>query len=126
MYNPATGEQTGEVVLGSTADVDRAVETARAAFETWRFSSLTQRQNIMFAFRELVATRRWISPKSSPRSMGRPSMMLSARCKEASKWWSSPATSPTSSRGFLGAGFDGRRHIHDSPAARGRRRDHPV
>ena len=58
VYNPATGEQTGEVVLGTTADVDRAVESARSAFETWRFSSLTQRQNIMFAFRELVATRK--------------------------------------------------------------------
>ena len=43
VYNPATGEQTGEVVLGSDADVDRAVQTARAAFETWRFSSLPPR-----------------------------------------------------------------------------------
>ncbi|HEU5113377.1 MAG TPA: CoA-acylating methylmalonate-semialdehyde dehydrogenase [Acidimicrobiia bacterium] len=58
VYNPATGEQTGEVVLGTAADVNRAVETARTAFDTWRFSSLTQRQNIMFAFRELVATRK--------------------------------------------------------------------
>ena len=58
VFNPARGEQTGEVVLASTADVDRAVRTARAAFETWRFSSLTQRQNVMFAFRELVAARR--------------------------------------------------------------------
>jgi malonate-semialdehyde dehydrogenase (acetylating) / methylmalonate-semialdehyde dehydrogenase len=58
VFNPATGEQTGEVELGSAADVDRAVQTARSAFETWRFSSLTQRQNIMFAFRELVATRK--------------------------------------------------------------------
>jgi len=58
VFNPATGEQTGEVALGSHADVDRAVQTASAAFETWRFSSLTQRQNIMFAFRELVATRK--------------------------------------------------------------------
>ena len=58
VFNPATGEQTGEVELGSAADVDRAVQTARSAFETWRFSSLTQRQNIMFAFRELVAARK--------------------------------------------------------------------
>ncbi len=58
VFNPATGEQTGEVVLGSAEDVDRAVQTARSAFETWRFSSLTQRQNIMFAFRELVAARK--------------------------------------------------------------------
>ena len=58
VFNPATGEQTGEVALASGADVDTAVRAARTAFETWRFSSLTQRQNIMFAFRELVAARK--------------------------------------------------------------------
>jgi len=58
VFNPATGAQTGEVALASGADVDVAVEAARNAFETWRNSSLTQRQNIMFAFREIVAARR--------------------------------------------------------------------
>jgi malonate-semialdehyde dehydrogenase (acetylating)/methylmalonate-semialdehyde dehydrogenase len=58
VFNPATGEQTGEVALASASDVDTAVVTARRAFESWRFSSLTQRQNIMFAFRELVAARK--------------------------------------------------------------------
>jgi malonate-semialdehyde dehydrogenase (acetylating)/methylmalonate-semialdehyde dehydrogenase len=58
VYNPATGSQTAEVPLASTADVDTAVQSANKAFETWRYSSLTQRQNIMFAFRELVAARK--------------------------------------------------------------------
>ncbi len=58
VFNPATGEQTGEVALATTADVDRAVQSAARAFETWRFSSLTQRQNIMFAYREMVAAPR--------------------------------------------------------------------
>jgi len=58
VFNPATGEQTGEVSLASAADVDVAVTAAQEAFETWRYSSLTQRQNIMFAFRQLVAARR--------------------------------------------------------------------
>ncbi|MEA1902457.1 MAG: CoA-acylating methylmalonate-semialdehyde dehydrogenase [Actinomycetota bacterium] len=57
VYNPATGEQTGEVALASTSDVDVAVRSARAAFETWQHSALTKRQNIMFAFREIVAAR---------------------------------------------------------------------
>lgn len=57
VFNPATGEQTAEVVLGSAADVDAAVRTADRAFQTWRYASLTQRQNIMFAFRELAAAR---------------------------------------------------------------------
>ena len=58
VFNPATGEQTGEVALASAADVDVAVTAAHEAFETWRYSSLTQRQNIMFAFRQLMAARR--------------------------------------------------------------------
>ncbi len=58
VYNPATGAQTGEVALASAADVDRVVSVAAKAFETWRYSSLSQRQNIMFAFREIVAARR--------------------------------------------------------------------
>jgi malonate-semialdehyde dehydrogenase (acetylating)/methylmalonate-semialdehyde dehydrogenase len=58
VFNPATGEQTGEVVFASVDDVDAAVRTAAEAFETWRYSSLTQRQNVMFAFREIVAARR--------------------------------------------------------------------
>ena len=58
VYNPATGEQTGQVAMATTADVDRAVATAKDAFAEWRHSPLTRRQNIMFAFRELVAKRR--------------------------------------------------------------------
>jgi malonate-semialdehyde dehydrogenase (acetylating)/methylmalonate-semialdehyde dehydrogenase len=58
VFNPATGAQTGEVALASATDVDKAVRAARRAFETWRFSSLAQRQNVMFAYRELVAARR--------------------------------------------------------------------
>ena len=58
VYNPATGMQTGEVLLAGADDVDTAVKTAAKAYESWQHSSLTQRQNIMFAFRELVASRR--------------------------------------------------------------------
>jgi malonate-semialdehyde dehydrogenase (acetylating) / methylmalonate-semialdehyde dehydrogenase len=58
VFNPATGQQTGEVVYASAADVDAAVGAAREAFDSWRYSSLTQRQNIMFSFREIVAARR--------------------------------------------------------------------
>jgi len=58
VFNPATGQQTGEVAMASTTDVDRAVSVARAAFDEWRHAPLTRRQNVMFAFRELVAKRR--------------------------------------------------------------------
>ena len=58
VYNPATGDKTGEVAMATSDVVDTAVRVARSAFETWRHSSLTKRQNIMFSFREIVAERR--------------------------------------------------------------------
>ncbi len=54
VYDPATGEQQAEVVLAEREDVDRAVQTAKTAFETWGDVSLTRRARVMFAFRNLV------------------------------------------------------------------------
>ena len=58
VFNPATGTQTAEVALGSIDDVALAVRAAKQAYESWRDSPLTRRQNIMFAFRQLVAENR--------------------------------------------------------------------
>ncbi|MBA0124559.1 CoA-acylating methylmalonate-semialdehyde dehydrogenase [Haloechinothrix sp. YIM 98757] len=54
VFNPATGRQQAEVVLADPADVDTAVAAAGKAFESWGDSSLTQRQRVMFTFRELL------------------------------------------------------------------------
>jgi malonate-semialdehyde dehydrogenase (acetylating) / methylmalonate-semialdehyde dehydrogenase len=54
VWDPATGEPQAEVVLGTAGDVDRAVQAAKAAFESWGEVSLAQRARTMFAFRELV------------------------------------------------------------------------
>jgi malonate-semialdehyde dehydrogenase (acetylating)/methylmalonate-semialdehyde dehydrogenase len=54
VWNPATGEQQADVVLGSVADVDAAVTVAKQAFESWSQTSLGRRAKILFAFRELV------------------------------------------------------------------------
>jgi malonate-semialdehyde dehydrogenase (acetylating)/methylmalonate-semialdehyde dehydrogenase len=54
VWNPATGAQQAEVALASVDDVDTAVQTAKAAFERWGQSSLSQRTKILFKFRELV------------------------------------------------------------------------
>ncbi|MFD7280799.1 CoA-acylating methylmalonate-semialdehyde dehydrogenase [Streptomyces sp. NPDC059862] len=54
VFNPATGQEQARVVLGGTADVDTAVTAAAKAFETWSESSLTQRTQVMFAFRQLL------------------------------------------------------------------------
>ncbi|MBV1942150.1 CoA-acylating methylmalonate-semialdehyde dehydrogenase [Streptomyces sp. BV286] len=54
VFNPATGQEQARVALASAADVDTAVAAATAAFETWSESSLTQRTQVMFAFRQLL------------------------------------------------------------------------
>jgi malonate-semialdehyde dehydrogenase (acetylating)/methylmalonate-semialdehyde dehydrogenase len=57
VYQPATGQQQHEVLLGEAGDVDAAVTAAATAFETWREESLSRRTKILFAFRELVNAR---------------------------------------------------------------------
>jgi malonate-semialdehyde dehydrogenase (acetylating)/methylmalonate-semialdehyde dehydrogenase len=57
VWNPATGAQQAEVLLASTADVDQAVQAAKAAFAGWSQSSLSTRTKILFNFRELVNAR---------------------------------------------------------------------
>jgi malonate-semialdehyde dehydrogenase (acetylating) / methylmalonate-semialdehyde dehydrogenase len=58
VYNPATGEQTGEVDLASAEEVDGAVAAAREAFPRWRALSLSRRSELMFRIRNLVHERR--------------------------------------------------------------------
>ena len=57
VFNPATGQQTGEVDLAAAADVDRAVASAVTAAKEWRHASLSKRSAVLFAFRELVHAR---------------------------------------------------------------------
>jgi malonate-semialdehyde dehydrogenase (acetylating) / methylmalonate-semialdehyde dehydrogenase len=57
VWDPATGIQQAEVVLGSAADVDEAVRVAAAAFEEWSQASLSRRTKVLFAFRELATAR---------------------------------------------------------------------
>ncbi|HWL89698.1 MAG TPA: CoA-acylating methylmalonate-semialdehyde dehydrogenase [Polyangiaceae bacterium] len=54
VFNPATGEKTAKVVYATRGDVDRAVASAKKAFESWSKTSLAKRTRILFAFRELV------------------------------------------------------------------------
>jgi malonate-semialdehyde dehydrogenase (acetylating)/methylmalonate-semialdehyde dehydrogenase len=54
VFNPATGAQQSEVLLGSTADVESAIAAARDAFAEWSQTSLSRRTKVLFAFRELV------------------------------------------------------------------------
>ncbi len=58
VYNPAEGIVAREVRLATTADVAAAVAAASAAFPGWAETSLAKRQQIMFAFRELLNARK--------------------------------------------------------------------
>jgi malonate-semialdehyde dehydrogenase (acetylating)/methylmalonate-semialdehyde dehydrogenase len=54
VYNPALGQQTGAVDFATPEEVDRAVQAAREAFESWRAMSLSKRTAIFFRIRELA------------------------------------------------------------------------
>src|ERR1700742_3625795 len=56
--NPATGSVTGEVRLASADDARVVIDGAAAAFPAWRGTSLTNRTQGLFAFRELLNARK--------------------------------------------------------------------
>jgi len=58
VFNPATGAVQREVRLATTADVDAAVQSAKAAFPEWSGASWAKRQGVMFTFRELLNARK--------------------------------------------------------------------
>src|SRR5688572_21217510 len=58
VYDPATGEVTGQVDFAGIAEVDQAVSAAVEAFRPWRRASVARRTAVLFAFRELLNARR--------------------------------------------------------------------
>ncbi len=54
VFNPATGRQSGAVDLASVEEIDRAVQSAKQAFVSWRSVSLARRAELLFRIRELV------------------------------------------------------------------------
>jgi alpha-ketoglutaric semialdehyde dehydrogenase len=52
--NPSTGETIDSFPRSSAADVERAVATARAAFEEWRLVPAPERGNILFRFAQTL------------------------------------------------------------------------
>lgn len=54
IYNPSTGEVSGEVALASTATVERAIANASAAYPEWRNTSPARRMQVMFRFKALL------------------------------------------------------------------------
>ena len=58
VYDPALGVVSKHVRYGSADDVATAVATAKEAFTTWGRTSIAKRQTVMFAFRELLNSRK--------------------------------------------------------------------
>jgi len=54
IYDPATGQVSGQVDFATTAEVDAAVAAASDALRDWRRISLAKRASVLFEFRELV------------------------------------------------------------------------
>ncbi|MGX1620003.1 aldehyde dehydrogenase family protein, partial [Streptomyces sp. NPDC055506] len=58
VYDPATGAQEKQVAFATVDEVDAAVASAKAAFESWGESSLAKRTAILFKYRELLDAHR--------------------------------------------------------------------
>ncbi len=54
IFNPATGEQIGEVAFATAAELDRAVAAARAAQPAWAEQTVLRRMRVMFKLKELI------------------------------------------------------------------------
>ncbi|MFE9685458.1 CoA-acylating methylmalonate-semialdehyde dehydrogenase [Streptomyces sp. NPDC006285] len=58
VYDPATGAQEKQVPFASVDEVDAAVASAKAAFESWGTASLARRTSVLFKYRELLDAHR--------------------------------------------------------------------
>ena len=54
IYDPNTGEVQARVALATAAELDAAVEVAKAAFPAWAATNPQRRARVMFAFKRLV------------------------------------------------------------------------
>ncbi|CAK3945879.1 aldehyde dehydrogenase [Lecanosticta acicola] len=52
--NPTTGDKNWSVPIGSQQDVDEAVDVAKKAFESWRFTALEKRKELLSKFKDVV------------------------------------------------------------------------
>ncbi len=54
VFNPATGQVSGQVALATRVDVDAAVAAAKAAFPAWADTPPIRRARVLFKFLELL------------------------------------------------------------------------
>jgi malonate-semialdehyde dehydrogenase (acetylating)/methylmalonate-semialdehyde dehydrogenase len=58
VFNPATGEVQAEVALADQTEIDAAIASAEAGYQVWKEYSIAKRQSVLFAFREILNSRK--------------------------------------------------------------------
>ena len=58
VFDPALGIVTKHVALADAAEIEAAVSSAKAAFAEWRDTPQSKKQGVLFAFRELLNSRK--------------------------------------------------------------------
>ena len=69
--NPSTGEVIETFPRSGAAEVDRAVDTAREAFESWRLVPAPERGNILFRFAQVLEAHKPELSELMTREMGK-------------------------------------------------------
>src|SRR5206468_9035466 len=69
--NPSTGEVIEQFPRSTAEDVDRAVRTAKAAWEDWRLVPAPERGNILFRFAQLLEREKPALSDLMTREMGK-------------------------------------------------------
>lgn len=54
VFDPALGKQTKSVGFANQDEINQTIAAAKAAFPSWRDTSVTKRQQVLFNFRELL------------------------------------------------------------------------
>ncbi|HEX4027510.1 MAG TPA: CoA-acylating methylmalonate-semialdehyde dehydrogenase [Rhizomicrobium sp.] len=58
VFNPATGEQTGDVASGGAAEIEAAVQAAHSALPAWAAATPVRRARVMYEMRRLLDARK--------------------------------------------------------------------
>jgi 1-pyrroline dehydrogenase len=72
VINPATGETIAEVPRGTQADVDRAVEAAKKAYEEWRDTTPGERAELLLKLADLIDENAEELAELESRNVGKP------------------------------------------------------
>jgi aldehyde dehydrogenase (NAD+)/betaine-aldehyde dehydrogenase len=84
LYEPATGAPLAEVELATEADVDRAVDAARAALAgDWRKAGATERSRLLHALADAVAANRKELAELETRNVGKAISSVKAELAQA-------------------------------------------